>query len=71
MKIRSHRVKEILYGVRESSTKMSIRKWCNVFSEGSFICKAKGAGRGRGTEAKLKFEWLLLVVQDIQRVKLL
>lgn len=32
---------------------MSIRKWCKVFSEAGCICKAKGAGRGRITEAKV------------------
>jgi hypothetical protein len=53
MKIHSHSAKEIFYGGRESSTKMSIRKWCKVFSEAGCICKAKGAGRGRITEAKV------------------
>jgi len=71
MKIRSHSAKEILYGGRESSTKMSTRRWCKVFSEAGCICEEKGAVRGRNTEAKVnEVRMVLLVDQDVQRVKL-
>jgi len=53
LKIRAHSAKEILYGGREHSTKMSIRKWCKVASEACCICKAKGAGRRRSNEANV------------------
>jgi len=53
VKIRAHIAKEILYGEKESSKKMSIRKWCKVFSEAGYICKAKGSGRRRSTEANV------------------
>lgn len=55
VKIRAHSAKKgfFLYGGRESSTKMSIRKWCKVFSEAGCIRKANGAVRRRSTEANV------------------